>query len=131
MFTSVIPPLGPMPVGGSSDLGDISKVSPLGVFGWPTVGLGISLHTWAVTASGGMSIGDRASLDTARILAGMGHDLMTDADLRAAAKADMAARLAKSPYVPLLPADQKEPIGIPDWLRKTGQDDFTSVTPPV
>ncbi len=131
MATSVLPPLGPMPVGGSSDMGDVSKVTPLGAFGWPTAGLGTSLHTWAITACGGMSIGDRASLDTARILAGMGYDLMTDADLLTAAKADLAARLAKVPFVPALPPEQKEPIGIPDWLRKTGQDDFTAVDLPA
>jgi aminobenzoyl-glutamate utilization protein B len=129
MFTSVLQPLGPTPVGGSSDLGDISKVTPLGVFGWPTVGLGISLHTWAVTASGGTSIGDRASLDTARILAGMGYDLMTDPDLRAAAQTDLAARVANAPYMPIVPPDRTGPIGLPDWLFKTGDDEVTSLDP--
>lgn len=127
LATAVIPPLPPTKVGASTDLGDVSQVTPLGVFGWPTVGLGTSLHTWAVTACAGMSIGDRASLDSARILAGSGFDLMTDGDLRAAAKADLARRLERSPYVPILPTDQKEPIGIPDWLRKTGLDDFVAV----
>ncbi len=50
--------------------------------------LHIGLHTWPVTACGGMSIGDKGSLKTAQILAGCGYDLMTDADLRAAAMAD-------------------------------------------
>ena len=103
---------------------------PLGLFGWPTVGLGTSLHTWAITACGGMSIGDRASLDTARILAGAGYDVMTDPNIRTAAKADLASRMAGKTYVPLLPAEQKEPIGIPDWLRKTGQDEVVSFDPP-
>lgn len=129
LFTAVIPPVGPRAVGGSSDLGDISKVTPLGVFGWPTVGFGTSLHTWAVTACGGTSIGDRASLDTARILAGMGFDLMTDADLRMAARADLDRRVAGQTYVPVLPADRKEPIGVPDWLRKTGLDEVVSFDP--
>jgi aminobenzoyl-glutamate utilization protein B len=129
MFTSVLPPQGPTAVGGSSDLGDVSKVTPLGVFGWPTAGVGTSLHTWAITACAGMSIGDRASLDTARILAGMGHDLMTDADLRAEARRDLERRVASAPYLPLLPADRTEPLGVPDWLRKTGQDEITSFDP--
>jgi aminobenzoyl-glutamate utilization protein B len=124
LATGVLPRVGPTKVGGSSDLGDVSKVTPLGVFGWPTAGLGTSLHTWAITACGGMSIGDRASLDTARVLAGAGYDLMTDAALLAAAKADLAARMAGKTYVPLLPADRTEPLGLPDWIRKTGQDDF-------
>lgn len=124
LATQVLPKVGPTKVGGSSDLGDISKVAPLGVFGWPTAGLGTSLHTWAITACGGMSIGDRASLDTARILAGAGYEAMIDPDIRAAARADLEARMTGKTYVPLLPADRTEPLGLPDWLRKTGQDDF-------
>jgi aminobenzoyl-glutamate utilization protein B len=38
LATQVLPKVGPTKVGGSSDLGDISKVTPLGVFGWPTAG---------------------------------------------------------------------------------------------
>lgn len=129
LFTSIVPPVGPRAVGGSSDLGDISKVTPLGVFGWPTVGLGTSLHTWAVTACGGTTIGDRASLDTARILAGMGFDLMTDVELRKAARADLDRRTAGQTYKPVLPPDRTEPIGVPDWLRKTGLDEVTSFDP--
>jgi aminobenzoyl-glutamate utilization protein B len=126
LATQVLPIVGPTKVGGSSDLGDISKVTPLGVFGWPTAGLGTSLHTWAITACGGMEIGDRAALDTARILAGAGYDAMTDPDLRAAARADLEARMAGRTYVPLLPAERTEPLGLPDWLRKTGQDEIVS-----
>ncbi len=97
MATSVLPFLPEMPAGASSDLGDVSKITPLGVFGWPTAGIGTGLHTWAITACAGMSIGDRASLDTARILAGIGHDLMTDPALRAAARADFDTRRAAGP----------------------------------
>jgi aminobenzoyl-glutamate utilization protein B len=129
LASSVLPRVGPTKVGGSSDLGDISKVTPLGVFAWPTAGLGTSLHTWAITACGGMSIGDRASLDTARILAGAGYDLMTDPALLTAAKADRTARMGDKAYVPLLPADRTEPLGLPDWIRKTGEDDFVSFDP--
>lgn len=127
MATSVLPKIGPTKVGGSSDLGDISKVVPLGVFGWPTAGLGTSLHTWAITACGGMSIGDRASMDTARVLAGAGYDAMTDPALIEAARADLQARMKGKTFVPLLPAEQKEPINVPDWLRKTGRDEVVSI----
>jgi aminobenzoyl-glutamate utilization protein B len=129
LATAVLPPVGPTKVGGSSDLGDVSKVTPLGAFAWPTAGLGTSLHTWAVTACSGMEIGDRAALDTARILAGVGFDLMTDGALRAAAREDMVRRMGETEYVPLVPADRTEPLGLPDWLRKTGGDEFVSYDP--
>ena len=72
MATKVLPVLGEITAGGSTDVGDISWVVPTGLFGWPSLPLGVSLHTWPVTACGGMSIGDKASLATARILAGAG-----------------------------------------------------------
>jgi hypothetical protein len=87
MAMKVMPVLGEITAGGSTDVGDISWTVPTVVFGWPTMPLGVGLHTWPVTACGGMSIGDKASLATARILAGAGHDLMTQPDLLAAAKA--------------------------------------------
>ena len=129
MATTVLPPVPPTRVGGSSDLGDVSKVTPLGVFGWPTAGLGTSLHTGAITACGGMSIGDRAALDTARILAGAGFDLMTDRTLRAAALADLERSMGGEAFAPLLPVDRTEPLGLPDWLRKTGLDEITAFEP--
>lgn len=126
LATSVLPPLGPLRVGGGTDVGDVSWVAPVGIFGWPSFGIGTSLHTWAVTACGGMSIGDRASLDTARILAGMGYDVMTDADLRAAAKADLTARRGGVAYAPILPAERKAPLRLPEWLHKDGSDEVVS-----
>jgi aminobenzoyl-glutamate utilization protein B len=68
--------------------------------------LGVSLHTWPVTACGGMSIGDKASLATAKILAGAGHDLMTNPELLAAAKADLVKRRGDTQYVSPLSADK-------------------------
>jgi aminobenzoyl-glutamate utilization protein B len=127
LMTSVLAPLPPTHVGGGTDLGDVSKIAPMGVFGWPTVGLGTSLHTWAITACGGMSIGDRASLDTARILAGVGYDMMTDADLRSAAKADLVTRMNGKPYDPILPAEQKGPLRLPVWLHKAAGEEFVSI----
>ncbi len=127
LVTAVMPPLPPTHVGGGTDLGDVSKIAPMGVFGWPTVGLGTSLHTWAITACGGMSIGDRAALDSARILAGVGYDVMTDAGLRAAARADLSARMKGAAYDPILPAEQKGPLRLPAWLHKSAGEEFVSI----
>ena len=126
MATKVAPMIKDAKLGGSTDVADVSWNTPVAVFGWPTYPLGVNLHTWAVTACGGTTIGDRASLDTARILAGIGHDLMRDADLRARVRADFEARRGGKPFVSLLPPEQRSPIGIPDWLRKSDDDEITA-----
>jgi len=112
--------------GGSTDVGDVSHQTPAGVFGWPTLPLGIGLHTWPVTACGGMSIGDKASIATSRILAGVGFDLMTDAGLRQAAKADFQRRRGDRPFVSAIPDSRKTPRGLPPFLVKTGGDELLS-----
>ncbi|MGL5116471.1 MAG: amidohydrolase [Beijerinckiaceae bacterium] len=109
--------------GGSTDVGDISYQTPAGIFGWPTLPLGIGLHTWPVTACAGMSIGDKASLNTSIILAGAGYDLMTNAALREAVKADFRARRGDRPFQSPLPPERKQPLGLPSFLTKSGQDD--------
>ena len=127
MATTVMPVLGEITTGGGSDVGDISWVVPTVLFGWPSLPLGVSLHTWPVTACGGMSIGDKASLDTARILAGYGHDLMTKPNLLAEAKADFVKRKGDTPYVSPLSAD-KQPEILPAFMHKVAGDD--TATPP-
>ncbi len=131
LATRVMPIIGDMTTGASTDVGDISYLTPVGIFGWPTLPLGVSLHTWPVTACGGMSIGDKGSLSTARILAGAGFDLMTDPALRKAAKDDLIRRKGKTVFVSPLPPSQKQPRGIPAHLLKTGDDDtFSGVKMP-
>ena len=119
-----LPFLDEVSAGASSDLGDVSYQVPTGVFGWPTLPLHIGLHTWPVTACGGMSIGDKGSLKTAQILAGCGYDLMTDADLRAAAMADFRSRVGDAPFVSPLPPDRRQPLGLDPRFIKTGSEEI-------
>jgi aminobenzoyl-glutamate utilization protein B len=123
MAARALPFLANVSAGGSTDIGDISQQTPAGVFGWPTLPLNIGLHTWPVTACAGMSIGDKASLNTARILAAAGFDLMTDAALRAAAKADFVKRRGDRPFKSPLPPERRQPLGLPPFLRKNGADE--------
>ncbi len=129
LATSVLPIIPPTTVGGSTDVADISWKVPVSMFGWPTLPLGVSLHTWPVTACGGMSIGDKGSLNTARIMAGVGYDLMTDPALLAAAKADLAERTAGQTYVSPLPPDRLTPRGLPAYMHKGAGDD--TLVPPA
>ena len=128
LATSVLPVTGEIKAGGSTDVGDVSWVVPTGLFGWPSLPFGVSLHTWPVTACGGMSIGDKASLATATILAGAGYDLMTQPDLLAAAKADFARRKGDTAFASALAPDKKPEI-LPAYMHKTAGDD--TATPPA
>ena len=110
--------------GGSTDVGDVSHQVPVGVFGWPTLPLGVSLHTWAVTACGGTSIGDKASLNTARILAAAGFDLMTDAALRDSVNADFRRRRGDRPFLSGVPATRRQPLGLPAFMARAGDDEI-------
>lgn len=110
----------PMPrepkMGGASDVGDVSYNAPTMGITMPTLPIGISLHTWAATAAHGMSIGTRSAVQTARVLAAMGIDAMTDADLRKAARDDFAKRTEGKTFKSALPADRIEPFSMPDWM---------------
>ncbi len=130
LATAPLPFLDDASAGGSTDVGDVSYQVPTGLFAWPTFPLGIGLHTWPVTACGGMSIGDRTSLETARILAAAGYDLMTDAALREAAKADFQARRGDEPFVSPLPPDRTRPLGLDRFFIKTGDEEmFADIEP--
>ena len=125
MATTILPVLGELKSGGSTPVGDVSYNTPMGIFAWPTMPIGIGLHTWPVTACGGMSIGEKASLDSASIMAGVGYDLMTDVGLRGRARSDFERRKAGTVYSSPLPPDRLRPDGIPSFLLvKEGQDEL-------
>ena len=63
-----------------------------------------------------MSIGLRGALQAARVLAWTGFDIMTDAELRHAARADFERRVRERPYVSPLSPEMKHPLELPDWV---------------
>jgi len=103
-------------MGFSTDVGDVSWNVPTMGCGMPTMPLGVSVHTWAATACHGMSIGLKGALQAARVLAWTGFDIMTDAELRQAARADFERRIKERPYVSPLPPEMKQPLELPDWV---------------
>ncbi len=104
-------------MGASTDVADVSWVTPTMGCGMPTLPLHISVHTWPATASHGTSIGSKGALYAARVLAATGLDVMIDADLRQAARTDFKRRTDGKPYVSPLPPELKHPIGLPAWLK--------------
>jgi aminobenzoyl-glutamate utilization protein B len=116
LMGTIMPLLPEITTGGGTDVGDVSYNTPTGLFAITTMPIGVGLHTWPVTACGGMSIGDKSSIYSAAVMTGVAYDLMTDADLRAAARADFDRRKAGRTYVSPLPEGKVRPEGIPPHL---------------
>lgn len=106
-------------MGFSTDVGDVSWNAPTMGCGMPTMPLGVSVHTWAATACHGMSIGLKGALQATRVLAGTGIDIMTDAELRQAARADFERRVRGLPYVSPLSPEMKHPLELPEWVSNS------------
>lgn len=116
-----VTPLQPEPtLGGSSDVADVSWITPTMGVSVPTMPLHVALHTWPVTACGGMSIGVKGTLVAAQVLVQTALDVLTDAELRAATRADFERRTAGFTYVSPLPPEQQQPHGLPAWLNIDG-----------
>jgi aminobenzoyl-glutamate utilization protein B len=118
MATAALPFIKDRSVGGSSDVADVSWKTPVALFGWPTHPIGVSAHTWAVTACGGMSIGDKASLASAAILAAVGLDLLQEPELRKVAKEELQKRLNGRKYTATLNGD---PQTVDESARRFGK----------
>ncbi len=120
MATRVLPLMKEPTVGGSSDVADVSWITPTMGIGMATLPLDISMHTWPVTACGGTSIGLRGTLAAAEVLALTTLDVLTDTALREAARADFDRRTVGFTYVSPLSPEQKRPLGMPEWMNIDG-----------
>ena len=98
---SPTPPL----LGGSTEVADVSWITPTAQMTttcWP---LGTPGHSWQTTASTGSSIGAKGMLFAAKTMALAGCELLMDADLLAAAKAEFLAARSDATYVTPLPPE--------------------------
>ena len=95
---------------GSTDVGDVSWIVPTVQAHAATIAIGTPGHSWQVTAQGKMPAAHKAMVHVARIMAGTALDCLVDPALLAAARADLDARLARSPYICPIPGDVKPPL---------------------
>jgi len=111
LASDVVPLQPEVAIGGSSDVADVSWNSPTMGVVMPTAPLGVSMHTWPVTACGGTSIGLKGAVAAAQVLALTALDVLTDDDLRTAARADFERRTDGFEYLSPISADQAGPRG--------------------
>ncbi|NCC32188.1 MAG: amidohydrolase [Chloroflexia bacterium] len=123
LASQILPLQAERTIGGSSDVAEVSWLAPTMGLTMPTMPLHVALHTWPVTACGGTSIGLKGAVAAAHVLALMTLDLLTDAQLRTAVRADFDYRTTGFTYVSPLPPEQLHPVDLPEWFRNDGVSD--------
>ena len=92
------------PMGGSTDVGDVSFLVPVVRMGATVAPKGTPWHSWAVVACGGMSIGHKGMVYAAKALSMTMVDLFTDKALLNSVKEEFKTRKGDYQYEALLPA---------------------------
>jgi len=88
---------------GSTDVGDVSYISPTGQFATCCVPLGVPLHSWQSTASVGSTIGFKGMMAAAKVLALTALDLETKPDVLKAARNEFEKATGGKKYATPLP----------------------------
>jgi len=95
---------------GSTDVGDVSWVTPTTGFRTACWVPGTPAHSWQATAAGGTTIGRKGMELAARVLAATAWDLAHDPDALVRAKQELDRRTAHLRYAPMLERNQKPPL---------------------
>ena len=119
MTHSIMPLPAQIPtMGGSTDVGDASWITPtMGTF-MPTMPENIGVHTWMATSCHGMSIGVKGAVQAAKVLAATGWDLMIDKQFLAEVQAEFKELTKDFTYTSPIPDIIKEPVLLPAELKK-------------
>ena len=98
------------PSGGSTDVAEVSYITPTVGFTMTTAAAGIPWHSWAATASHGTDGSVRATVAAAKVIALMGVDLLTDSSLLEQAKEFYLEKTGGAPYLSPIPVNQAPPV---------------------
>ena len=98
------------PGGGSTDVAEVSWITPVVSLSVTTAAAGIPWHSWAVTAFHGTEGSVRGAEVAAKVLALTGVDLLTDPELLREARIFWEEATGGKPYVSPVPLDQKPPL---------------------
>ncbi|MEW9671835.1 M20 family metallopeptidase [Ammoniphilus sp. 3BR4] len=100
-------------MGGSSDVGDVSWMIPLGQIMTTCAPKGVEFHTWQATSSFGSSIGFKGMHLAAKTMALTAYDLLMNKDhILDKAKEEFRRSTEGKPYVPGIPEEVQPPAGM-------------------
>jgi aminobenzoyl-glutamate utilization protein B len=95
------------PNGGSTDVAEVSYITPTAGFGVATAPIGVPWHSWATSASHGTMAGFKGAQVATKVLALTGMDLLTNKKLRDEARAYFDKKTEGKAYKSPLPKEQK------------------------
>ena len=108
---ALVPPdLPHPPMMGSTDVADVSWVVPLVQMNGATCAIGTPFHTWQLTAQGKSPAAKKGMVHVAKVIAATAADALMDPGFIPAARADLARRTAKTPYVCPIPDGVQAPV---------------------
>ena len=97
---------------GSTDVGDVSWVTPTGQITTACSALGTPGHSWQIVAQGRMGIGHTGMLYAAKVMAAAAVDFMQKPELVKKARDEFKRRRAAVAYVSPIPDGLKPPLNI-------------------
>ncbi|MDY7078638.1 MAG: M20 family metallopeptidase [Chloroflexota bacterium] len=95
---------------GSSDVGDVSWVTPTGQIMTTCQAFGTPGHSWQAVAQGGTSIGHKGMLFAGKVLGLSAIEFMTDPQKLKKAQDEFASRIRTTPFVSPIPDGVKPPL---------------------
>lgn len=95
----------PMP--GSTDVGDVSWVTPTGQIVMTTAALGTAFHTWQLVAQGKTSYAHKGMLQVSKVLALSALKLFENEELIAQAKEELKEAVGEDGYISPIPTSVK------------------------
>ena len=99
-----------MPLGGSTDVSDVSWVVPTVQMWGANHAIGTQLHSWQAVAQGKSQPAIKGMVHAATVMAATAADALLDPDLRARAKDDLIRRIGPRGYICPLPENAEPPI---------------------
>ena len=100
----------PVPMIGSTDVGDVSWVVPTVQAHAAVFAVGTPLHSWQLVAQGKMPLAHKGMVYVSKVMAATGVAALEDHGLIERAKADLRARTAETPYMCPIPPEVEPPI---------------------
>ncbi|MBI9047072.1 MAG: amidohydrolase [Anaerolineaceae bacterium] len=95
---------------GSTDVGDVSRITPLCFLSTACAPIGVPAHSWGFTATSGSTIGHKGMLHAAKIMALAAMDCYTDPKHIQNARQEFEAAITKQPYKNPIPDHVKPPV---------------------